>query len=358
MFINNGDGTFTNKYNNSNIPVVTNNTSIAVADFNGDGWVDLFFGGDFPSTGPNSTNRGSILMLNDGGTNGFLTVNLIQPAPNKRGIGARIEVWQNGKVQLRDITAGDGFASQNMDFSAHFGLGTASSVDSLIIKWPDRKRDKLTNVQANQHLSIQKGGTINRPPSPFAIVQTTTTTPAGKAEANFFWEPSIDPEGSVVTYVVTVKTSEGQIVFESPSIETPFLRAEFDIDRANFEYSWVVTATDGLHIRRSLNVGTYLHVTGDAIEDGQLPTRLQVSSLFPNPVSASADLVLHKPSPGKLTIEVLDMLGRVVIQHNWANETAGNDVYRLDLSHLAPGAYAIRVQMGFQVHSKAMIKVQ
>ncbi|MDA1028239.1 MAG: ASPIC/UnbV domain-containing protein [Bacteroidetes bacterium] len=297
-------------------------------------------------------------MLNDGGTNGFLTVNLIQPAPNKRGIGARIEVWQNGKVQLRDITAGDGFTSQNMDFSAHFGLGTASSVDSLIIKWPDRKRDKLTNVQANQHLSIQKGGTINQPPSKFEIIQIPMIANAGKAEANFFWEPSIDPEGNVVKYIVTVKNSEGEIVYESPSIETPFFKAEFDIDRANFEYSWVVTATDGLHVRRSLNVSSLLQVTGDAIEDGQLPERLHISSLFPNPVSGSANLVLHKPSPGNLTIEVLDMLGRVVIQNRWAYEASGSDVYRLDLTVLAPGAYAIRVQMGSQVHSKTMVKVQ
>lgn len=54
----------------------------------------------------------------------------------------------------------------------------------------------------------------------------------------------------------------------------------------------------------------------------------------------------------------MDMLGRVVFQNKWANEAAGMDVYRLDLTYLTPGAYAIRVKMGGQVQSKAMVKVQ
>ncbi|NQV74034.1 CRTAC1 family protein [bacterium] len=188
LLINNGDGTFTNKFSASNIPLITNNTSTSVADLNSDGWLDIFTGGDFLPDGSSATYRGSLLLQNDGGTNGFLTVKLIQEAPNKRGIGARLEVWDDGMVQLRDITAGDGFTSQNMDFSAHFGLGTATAIDSLVIKWPDGTRDRLANVQANQHLYVQKGGTINQPPNPFQTFNIVTSAFAGKAEANFLWE--------------------------------------------------------------------------------------------------------------------------------------------------------------------------
>lgn len=357
LFINNGDGTFTNRYTSSGTPLVTNNTSVAVADFNQDGWIDFFSGGDFGPQGGNITNQYSILMMNDGGTNGFLTVSLIQPAPNKRGIGSRLEVWKDGTIQLRDITAGDGFTSQNMDFTAHFGLGTATSVDSLVVKWPDGTRDRLENVNANQHLYIEKGGLINKPPSHFKAYQTLSQAHAGKAEADFNWETSIDPEGEPILYVVTVKTTEGKIVYESAPVETPYLRAEFEIDRSSFEYRWVVTATDGLHVRRSLNEENTLLVVGDAIEESVQPSSLALNAVYPNPFSnvLSLEILVSRPEDG--IIELVDLLGRVVSSEKISMKTVGTQQLEVDTTKIPAGAYLVRLVSKTQSVQQVVLKL-
>jgi len=357
VFISNGDGTFTNRFSSLNVPLVTNNTSISVGDINQDGWLDFFSGGDFAPGGPNGTNRGSILMLNDGGTNGYLTVRLIQEAPNKQGIGARLEVWDEGRVQLRDITAGDGFSSQNLDFSAHFGLGTATSIDSLVIKWPDKTRDRLENVQTNQHLSIQKGGTINRPPTPFGAFSMQTTEVAGKSEANFLWEASSDPEGETITYVVTVKNSEGNIVFESAPVQTPYLTAEFEIDRNAYQYWWVVTASDGLNIRRSLNVVNHLMVTGDATEQHEIPGRVQIIAAYPNPISTKLSVQVKSEAPEALSFELIDILGRSVLRQDRGRVASGTATYQLNVEGLPAGTYVLKVQSGAHLTQKMVVKM-
>jgi len=357
MFINNGDGTFSNKYAVSGVPLVTNNTSIAVADFNHDGWVDIFSGGDFGPQGGNITNQFSILMLNDGGSNGYLTVNLIQPAPNKRGIGSRLEVWKDGVIQLRDITAGDGFTSQNMDFSAHFGLGTASTIDSLIVKWPDGTRDRLLNVAANQHLFIEKGGQLNAPPTPFEVYESATVTQPGKAEANFYWEASSDPEGKPITYVVTVKTTEGKIIFESDPIETPYLTAEFEVDRDSFEYRWVVTATDGLHIRRSLNEARSFNVTGDSVEEEGIPSELSLTSTYTNPFTDQLSVDLNASVLENGVLEVIDLLGRVLISQKIAFKVIGPQRVGVDTASIPGGAYLVRLTTKSKSVQAVVIKI-
>ena len=66
------------------------------------------------------------------------------------GIGTRIELYAGGQMQVREIKAGDGFCTQNLDLSAHFGLGNSTLVDSLILIWPSRERQKLTNLAVDE----------------------------------------------------------------------------------------------------------------------------------------------------------------------------------------------------------------
>ena len=43
--------------------------------------------------------------------------------------------------------------SQNM-LAAHFGLGTATHVDTLTVRWPSGGTSKLTDLAANQELIV------------------------------------------------------------------------------------------------------------------------------------------------------------------------------------------------------------
>jgi len=54
---------------------------------------------------------------------------------NRSAIGARVELQWGGHVQVQEVAAATGFSAQNQH-ALHFGLGAASSVDRVVIRWP------------------------------------------------------------------------------------------------------------------------------------------------------------------------------------------------------------------------------
>jgi len=56
---------------------------------------------------------------------------------------------------MRLVQSGTSYISQN-DMRLHFGLGTATQVDALEVKWPDGKVSKLENVKVNQILKVHQ----------------------------------------------------------------------------------------------------------------------------------------------------------------------------------------------------------
>jgi len=54
---------------------------------------------------------------------------------NRSAIGAQVRVYWNGKVQIQEVSGGNGYASQNQR-RLHFGLGKDGQVDRVVIRWP------------------------------------------------------------------------------------------------------------------------------------------------------------------------------------------------------------------------------
>ncbi len=54
---------------------------------------------------------------------------------NRSAIGAEVRVYWAGMQQVQQVTGGSGFAAQN-DRRLHFGLGRATRVDRVVIRWP------------------------------------------------------------------------------------------------------------------------------------------------------------------------------------------------------------------------------
>lgn len=146
LYRNNGDGTFSDIFEETGIPNVRSD-AVAVADFDNDGGIDLFLG----------TDDGGHLLMNEGGANHWLKVSTEGVASNRLGIGARVEVYVDGSVQVREITAGEGMTSQHHNFTAHVGLGAEAQADSVVIRWPSRTVDRLVNVTADQHITVVEG---------------------------------------------------------------------------------------------------------------------------------------------------------------------------------------------------------
>ncbi len=85
----------------------------------------------------------------------YLGINFSAEAPNINGIGARVELhYGHGKQQVCENNPYRGYLSTDQ-LGAHFGLGNVTTVDTVIVKWPDGKMQLLKNVKANQVLTVK-----------------------------------------------------------------------------------------------------------------------------------------------------------------------------------------------------------
>jgi hypothetical protein len=87
------------------------------------------------------------------GRNGWLTVSLSGRGGNRFGVGTRLYVTAGGSTQLLEQMPTRGFQS-SVEPRLHVGLGTARVIDSLVVVWPDRRMQRLTNVAINRAITL------------------------------------------------------------------------------------------------------------------------------------------------------------------------------------------------------------
>ena len=87
--------------------------------------------------------------------NAWLMVTLNGAGKNTGGIGTKVYAVQKDIRQFLEQSPTRGFQS-SMDQRLHFGLGRDSLIDSLIVIWPDRRFQILTNVAANRQLTLSQ----------------------------------------------------------------------------------------------------------------------------------------------------------------------------------------------------------
>ena len=75
---------------------------------------------------------------------------------NRDAIGSKIELWRGGNYWYRETYCGEGYLSQNSRWE-HFGLGTATAVDSLTIHWPNGLVETWQDIDANEKLVFVEG---------------------------------------------------------------------------------------------------------------------------------------------------------------------------------------------------------
>lgn len=118
-----------------------------LGDYDNDGDIDIYI--------VNLDSIGVFLRNNKGNTNKWLSLNLVGKQSNRDGVGSRIRLVADGKVQTAQKKSTTGYLSQN-DPRVHFGLSNADLVDSLEIRWPSGKHQVLEKIKANQILTIHE----------------------------------------------------------------------------------------------------------------------------------------------------------------------------------------------------------
>jgi hypothetical protein len=117
------------------------------ADYDNDGDVDVFI--------LNHSDR-PLLLRNDGGNKKhWLKVRLRCTKSNRSGFGAKVAIEVGGNKQFQEIGSQPSYLSQNA-LEAHFGLGQASKVDRLTVRFPSGAVRELTGLPANQIVVVQE----------------------------------------------------------------------------------------------------------------------------------------------------------------------------------------------------------
>lgn len=99
------------------------------------------------------------LWLNQGNTNNYIKISLQGTVSNSMAIGSWIKVYANGKVYTQYTMCGENYVGQNSQHHI-FGLGNASSVDSVRVEYNRGHVDTYYNLLANQHYYFTEGETF------------------------------------------------------------------------------------------------------------------------------------------------------------------------------------------------------
>ncbi len=84
----------------------------------------------------------------------WLMISLVGSENNRDGIGTRITLRYDGKMQYYEHFPYRGYLS-SVDPNIHFGLGEKDTVDSLVVEWPGGNRQILTGVKANRRITLR-----------------------------------------------------------------------------------------------------------------------------------------------------------------------------------------------------------
>jgi hypothetical protein len=123
----------------------------AFGDIDNDGDVDVLV----------TTNAGPVrLLLNQADSplrNHWLQVRLDQPTRNRFALGARVGIERAGRPTLWRRVRTDGSYLSSSDHRLHIGLGASSTIDAVIVEWPDASRERWTNIQIDRAITLRRG---------------------------------------------------------------------------------------------------------------------------------------------------------------------------------------------------------
>ncbi|AWT60484.1 MAG: Thiol:disulfide interchange protein TlpA [Candidatus Moanabacter tarae] len=154
VFLNTEGRKFANISATSGLDFIDDGRGVATVDWDSDGDLDLWI-----------SNRTAPLVRfvrNDTpSTNHYLAVRLIGKHVNRDAIGARVAIHMDNEQKeptrlVKTLSAGSGFVAQSSKW-LHFGLGSRSDIDRLVVHWPGGLEETFTSIEADRRYTIVEG---------------------------------------------------------------------------------------------------------------------------------------------------------------------------------------------------------
>ena len=147
LFKNNGDLTFKNMVSSWGTNQTSNSHGAAYSDLDNDGDLDLVV---------NNVNQNAFIYQNQSNTqNNYLKLKLNGEGLNRDGIGAKVTIYHQGKIQFQEKMPTHGYQSSVTNF-LHFGMGKNALIDSMKVVWLSGKSEILKSIKVNQLVAISE----------------------------------------------------------------------------------------------------------------------------------------------------------------------------------------------------------
>ncbi len=136
---------------NMNNPAI--NRGSITGDYDNDGDLDLFV----VSIGDGTYKSNLYRNDNSNGIN-FLKLKLEGTVSNRNAFGSVVRVYSEGRMFIRELSSGGSHASQGTDI-LHYGLGSNTKIDSVVITWPNGESQMYPDIPENELIYFLQGET-------------------------------------------------------------------------------------------------------------------------------------------------------------------------------------------------------
>jgi enediyne biosynthesis protein E4 len=152
VFRNNGDSSFSDRSAAWGIENASYSNGAAYVDLDNDGDLDLVVNNleDEASLYENTT-----ISAKGRSANNFVQLTLKGKQGNVNGLGAKVILYDSGKLQLQECMPTRGYQS-SVDTRLTFGIGHASEIDSIVVIWNDASYQSIKDVKSNQRLVLNQ----------------------------------------------------------------------------------------------------------------------------------------------------------------------------------------------------------
>lgn len=117
---------------------------------------DIDHDGDLDLLLTNSNGRARLYRNTSQNANAWLQLRIIDPALKRDAIGALVRLKIGNQWLVRPVIHTSSYLS-SADATVHFGLGSAKSVDALVVVWPDGVQESFPSIPVNQFVVLRKG---------------------------------------------------------------------------------------------------------------------------------------------------------------------------------------------------------
>ncbi len=151
LYHNNGNGTFTDisESAGAGITAASSSRGLAVGDLWNDGRISVVVS--------NMNAQPSLLVNQVRYPNHWIAFKTVGTASNRDGIGARITVRAGKRILVDEVRSGSSYISNN-DMRVHFGLGAATKVDLVTVRWPSGRVENFEGLSVDEIHTLKEGG--------------------------------------------------------------------------------------------------------------------------------------------------------------------------------------------------------